>query len=82
MAKYTQAQVNYRRGLAADQCGKCSMYTHDGKGGQYGGCTLVSGRITPYGVCDRLQRLTNPFGRLPREHLLAHLHRRMALALS
>ena len=74
MPSLTQAQVNYRRGFAADQCGKCSMYTHGSNGGQYGRCTLVTGQITPYGVCDRLERLVNPFGRLAHHQRVAHMH--------
>jgi hypothetical protein len=68
----TQAQVNYRRGFAANQCGKCCMYRKNA--GQYGTCTAVTGGITAYGVCDLYQGLTNPFGALPHHERVARVH--------
>jgi len=74
MAKHTQAQVAYRRGYAQAQCGKCRMYTHGAGGAQYGGCTAVTGQITPYGVCDVFEGLINPFGALPQHERIARVH--------
>jgi len=69
MAKQTQAQVDYRRGYPLRQCGVCTMYTHGGGGGQFGGCTAVTGQITPYGYCDLFRQLRNPYGhRATRQH--------------
>ena len=58
---YSQAQVRYRRGYPLRQCGVCSMY-RKGSGSGFGRCTTVTGQITPYGLCDLLDRLANPYG--------------------
>ena len=58
---YTQAQVRYRRGYPIRQCGVCSMYRKGGATG-FGRCTAVTGQITPYGLCDIFDQLTNPYG--------------------
>jgi len=72
--KHAQAQVDYRRGYPMRQCSVCSMYTHDADGHQYGGCTSVSGQITPYGVCDLFDRLNNPYGNRMTKYHEAHIH--------
>jgi len=75
MDKVSQASVNYRRGIDR-QCAKCTMYTHGPDGATFGGCTHVTGLITPYGVCDDHAWLANPFGRLSQAHRIAlHSHR-------
>lgn len=58
---YNQQQVRYRRGYPLYQCSVCSMYR---KGGStnFGRCTDVTGQITPYGMCDLIHRLDNPYG--------------------
>jgi hypothetical protein len=71
-AKHTQEQVNYRRGYPMRQCSVCSMYTHKANEGASGGCTAVSGPITPYGLCDLWHCLPNPYG-----HKLTAEHRRV-----
>jgi hypothetical protein len=49
--------------------------------GQYGGCTAVTGQITPYGLCDLWDMLRNPYGhrmtpghRLAIENIYDHAH--------
>jgi hypothetical protein len=78
MAKMSPDSVNYRLGGDGQgQCGKCSMYTHSGKA-KSGGCTLVAGPITPYGVCDRVAMMANAFGAMTQEDRVARAHRHMA----
>jgi hypothetical protein len=68
--KQSQRQVDYRRGYPMRQCGVCTMYTHAADGGQYGGCTAVTGNITPYGLCNLWDKMTNPYG-----HRMTAAHR-------
>ena len=70
--KYTQDQVNYRRGYPMRQCSVCTMYTHGASEGPFGGCTSVNGPITPYGLCDIWHCEQNPYG-----HRLTADHRRV-----
>jgi len=70
MAKFSQAQVRYRRGYPLRQCGVCPMYRKAG-GSIFGSCTDVSGNITAYGLCDIFAQLRNPYG-----HLATKEHRR------
>ena len=69
--KLPQQHVDYRRGYPLRQCGVCAMYTHGNAGGQFGGCTAVTGQITPYGYCDLFTQLRNPYG-----HRASPAHRR------
>jgi len=69
MAKYTQAQVHYRRGYPLRGCAYCSMFRR-ADAGQYGRCSAVTGQITPYGYCDIFDRVRNPFG-----HKMTRAHR-------
>jgi hypothetical protein len=64
MQKATQLSAQYGNGLPMKQCGLCSYYTHGATGGQFGGCTKVTGHITPYGLCRYWKMLANPFGHL------------------
>jgi hypothetical protein len=57
----TQEEVNYRRGLGPRQCGKCLNYNIGLRHFMYGRCLLVDGDITPYGTCDYVQPMRNPF---------------------
>jgi hypothetical protein len=57
-----QASARYRRGYPMRQCSVCTMYWHRDNGALYGGCTKITGDITPYGLCDYFRRLNNPFG--------------------
>jgi len=67
-AKYTQEQVDYRRGYPLRQCSVCDMYRKL-DAGNFGDCTDVQGDITPYGVCQLFARLDNPYGnRMTAEH--------------
>jgi len=67
-AKYTQQQVDYRRGYPLRQCSVCDMYRKTGSG-HFGTCTDVAGGISPYGVCRLFARLDNPYGnRLTGDH--------------
>jgi hypothetical protein len=81
MDKVSQASVNYRRGIGA-QCAKCTMYTHGAGEGTFGGCTHVTGQITPYGVCNDYERMANPFGPLPQGHQIALHSYRLNRALN
>ena len=67
-AKLSQQQVNYRRGYPLRQCGLCSMFRKNGAG-DWGTCTDVAGRITPYGLCRIFKQLDNPYGnKMHRDH--------------
>jgi len=59
--KKSQREVNYRRGYPMRNCANCTMYRKD-KESNFGSCTAVSGKITPYGLCDLNQRIRNPWG--------------------
>jgi hypothetical protein len=61
MPRHTQRDVNYRRGYPMRQCGVCDMFRKTGSG-QYGSCTAVTGQITPYGLCNLWDKMTNPYG--------------------
>jgi len=75
MAKMSPDAANYRLGGDGQgQCGKCSMYTHSGKA-RNGGCTLVAGPITPYGVCDYVAMMPNPSGPMAQEERIARAQR-------
>lgn len=45
----TKAQAHYRAGEGTRRCSNCSMY------GDHS-CSLVSGEISPNGLCDHFQR--------------------------
>ena len=77
MTRASQAAVNYRHGGNwQGQCGKCNMYRKN-SGGQYGRCTAVNGKITPFGVCDLFATTGNPFGERPVNEQIGHLHNRI-----
>jgi hypothetical protein len=73
--KSDQNAMNYRLGHPMTQCGVCQRYR---KGAQspFGSCTMVTGKITPYGLCDRFSAVNNPWGnvltRQSRRALAAH----------
>lgn len=48
--KRSKRSVNYRDGDEQHQCGMCSMYTGDDRGGE---CTIVAGQVWVARVCDR-----------------------------
>jgi hypothetical protein len=60
--KKSQQSVNYRRGSPVRCCGMCVNYWHRDTKKVFGGCTEVTGNITPYGVCDLFYNIRNPFG--------------------
>jgi hypothetical protein len=62
MPQRSQASVHYRRGYPLRQCGLCVMYWHRDTHKAFGGCTAVTGNITPYGLCDLFYQLRNPYG--------------------
>ena len=73
---YNQQQVRYRRGFGATQCGKCTMF-RKGSSGTFGRCSDVTGQITPYGVCDIHEGLSNPFGVMPHQDRINRVHARL-----
>src|SRR6516165_7237726 len=69
MAQHAQQQVNYRRGYPMRQCAVCSMYAKKSAPAAFGSCTAVTGKITPFGLCDLWKTLNNPWGnRLTTQH--------------
>jgi len=46
----TKAEANYRRGGTQRKCSQCEHFIHPD------GCEIVSGNISPQGVCDYFKR--------------------------
>jgi hypothetical protein len=57
----SQREVNYRRGTPFNSCAFCLMYWKRPRKA-FGGCTAVSGNITPYGLCNLFALTKNPLG--------------------
>src|SRR5262249_46531391 len=60
----SQAEAGYRLGMPLRQCGLCYMYWHRNTGKKFGGCTKVTGNISPYDICKFFNQLPNSWGNL------------------